>query len=335
MFNSNAIGRLTPQGKVTYFTGAPGTPTPVSPFGITKGPDGNMWFTDYDADAIGRITPDGTITEFSAGITRPTFPTSFDSARVSPREIVTGSDGNLWFTEQNADRIGRITPDGTISEFGAGITPSPNQSLPRHDPYVKAEPWAITKGPDGNVWFTEDQANRIGRITPDGTITEFPIEPPIFDADGDYRYVGPDAITTGPDGNLWYTATFGGPPMEGTNTLAKGAGAIGRITPKGTVTQFSDGITQGDPFFDSSDGTQHPVYAEVQGLAKGPDGNLWFMETNGMARITPSGTITEFDVKGLNTQDNLAMITAGPHGTLWFAGTRSRKIGRITIGCTS
>src|SRR5690242_13241589 len=45
-----------------------------------------------------------------------------------------------------------------ITGFGAGITAG---SLPE----------AITRGADGNLWFTED--NALGRITPSGTVTEF------------------------------------------------------------------------------------------------------------------------------------------------------------------
>ena len=67
------------------------------PFGITAGPDGNLWFIEK-ADKIGRITTAGVITEF-----------------VVPqggqlREIAKGADGNLWFTETNGNRIGRIVP---------------------------------------------------------------------------------------------------------------------------------------------------------------------------------------------------------------------------------
>ncbi len=59
-----------------------------------------------------------------------------------PGGIATGPDGNLWFTERNLDRIGRITPAGVVTEFGTGISPDAN--LRR-----------ITAGPDGNLWFTE------------------------------------------------------------------------------------------------------------------------------------------------------------------------------------
>src|SRR5208337_2211810 len=120
------------------------------PAGITAGPDGNLWFTEFSGDRIGRITPGGTVTEFSTGIT----PNS------DPDEITAGPDGNLWFTEASGDRIGRITPGGTVTEFSAGITPN-------------SEPRGITAGPDGNLWFTEASGDRIGRITPGGTVTEF------------------------------------------------------------------------------------------------------------------------------------------------------------------
>src|SRR5262250_830471 len=42
----------------------PDTVTP-RPEGITRGPDGNLWFAETLADRIGRITPAGVVTQFS------------------------------------------------------------------------------------------------------------------------------------------------------------------------------------------------------------------------------------------------------------------------------
>jgi streptogramin lyase len=36
-------------------------------------------------------------------------------------------------------------------------------------------PNGITMGPDGALWFTETGANKIGRVTTAGVISEFPI----------------------------------------------------------------------------------------------------------------------------------------------------------------
>jgi virginiamycin B lyase len=88
------------------------------PVGITTGPDGHMWFTEFTPGRIRRITTDGALDEFPV----PTL-------RAGPYGIVTGPDGNLWFTEFAGDRIGRITPQGDIREFpfpvpGAALTAS-------------------------------------------------------------------------------------------------------------------------------------------------------------------------------------------------------------------
>src|SRR5262249_39073265 len=82
-------------------------------------------------------------------------------------QIITGPDGNMWFTIRNRASIGRITPKGVITEF-----PLPSQF---------SSPQEIATGPDGNLWFTEEASRgeyRIGRITPNGAITEFPLPDP-------------------------------------------------------------------------------------------------------------------------------------------------------------
>src|SRR5437588_6931221 len=78
-----------------------------------------------------------------------------------------------------------------------------------------------------------------------GTITEFPT--PAGSA-------GPIGITTGPDGNLWFTA--------GTD--------IGRITTGGSATAFPLPTRCG-----------HKFGCEPFGITAGPDGNLWVTEFQG------------------------------------------------------
>jgi virginiamycin B lyase len=72
------------------------------------------------------------------------------TAGTQPVFITAGPDGNLWFTEQNGNEIGRITTTGVITEFAP--------------PTANSVPQGISSGPDGNVWFTEYSANKIGRV---------------------------------------------------------------------------------------------------------------------------------------------------------------------------
>ena len=123
------------------------------------------------------------------------------TANSGPAEIITGPDGNLWFTERNTTNIGRITPAGVITEFPP---PDPG-SLEARD-----EDGGITAGPDGNLWFIEGNSDVFGwgfaRMTPAGVITgRFPIPP-----QGWYHFSPGSALTAGPDGNLWFTEGGGG-----------------------------------------------------------------------------------------------------------------------------
>jgi len=214
-------------------------------------------------------------------------PTSATTRNSVPLAITSGPGGNLWFTDAITNKIGIITPSGSIRRL----------SVPTIDPKQGGIGiGGITSGPDGNLWFTESLANKIGRITPDGAITEFSIPT---------KNCIPGRITNGPDGNLWFTEFQGGPTTD----------KIGRITPTGHITEFV--IPSGGNGPDA--------------ITTGPDGNLWFTEfaTSKIGRITPSGIIREFSIPaGYN---DLGGITRGPDGNLWFTEPARNKVGRMTL----
>jgi streptogramin lyase len=245
-----------------------GISTNSLPDGIAAGPDGNLWFTEFNSSKIGRITPQGVVTEFSL------------AANSGPKGIAAGPDGNLWFTENFSGKIGRITPAGLVTEFSQGIG---------------GAPFRIAAGADGNLWFTENTGGKIGRITVAGVVTEFSL--------GITANSQPSDIAAGPDGNLWFTEIANG-------------GRIGRITPAGVVTEFSQGIT---------------ANSQPSGIAAAPDGNLWFTEnvSNKVGRITPAGVVTEFS-QGITAVSGPFGIVAGPDGNLWFTELNVGQIGRIT-----
>jgi virginiamycin B lyase len=83
-------------GTVTEFP----IPTRGTPFDITAGPDGNLWFTEEIGNAIGHISTSGSFIPGGSGI--PT-------ASSRPEGITSGPDGNLWFTEEGGGKIGRIS----------------------------------------------------------------------------------------------------------------------------------------------------------------------------------------------------------------------------------
>ena len=133
----------------------------------------------------------------------------------------------------------------------------------------------------------------VGAKTFAGTITEFSTTGPSQ----------PQCITSGPDGNVWFTE----------NNTDK----VGRITPGGTIAEFS--VTGG---------------SVPDGITAGPDGNLWFTEVfgNRIGRMTTSGTFVEFAIPTVGSGP--FGITMGADGNLWFTEIAGNKIGRITPGGT-
>jgi streptogramin lyase len=240
----------------------------------------------------------------------------------APFGLTAGSDGNLWFTENWGNQIGRITPAGTLTEFPlpvrgrpVDITTGPDGNLwftlherpqlwsltptgvfTAFDLPAGSVPSDLTAGPDGNLWFTVSRSGRIGRMTPDGAVTEFPLPGTSLAF----------TITAGPDGNVWFASTNASHYH------------IGRITPAGDVLEFPV----------PGPGPGVALVAAPGGLTAGPDGNLWLtaLGDNKIRRLTPAGVFTEFP---LPSGQSAFSITTGPDGNLWFAEGAGR-LGRIT-----
>jgi virginiamycin B lyase len=109
---------------------------------------------------------------------------------------------------------------------------------------------------------------------------------------------GPEGITNGPDGALWFTNAANA--------------SIGRITTSGAVTNFTD-----------------PSIGQPVSITLGPDGALWFVNytKNSIGRITTGGVVTSYLDATISNPDS---IVAGSDGALWFANVTNNSIGRIT-----
>jgi streptogramin lyase len=108
-------------------------------------------------------------------------------------------------------------------------------------PTANSGPVGIAAGPDGALWFTEQNVNQIGRITTAGSVSEFLV--PTANSE-------PFRIAPGPDGAMWFTEIS--------------ANKIGRITTTGSITEFPIPTSEAGPI----------------DITAGPDGALWFTEPN-------------------------------------------------------
>lgn len=166
----NAIARIKPDGTVDEFK----IPTNNSrPIAIVPEPGSNaMWFTEEAGNRIGRIPGDCTST--SCVITE--FPLPMSQSNVILAALTFDADNNLWvqqYVDQNNPTPANPSPAGSdyIVKIDKSIlTASPGDLSKVPITYYKVPTMQtvmhrILQGPDGNIWFTELGANKVGRLS--------------------------------------------------------------------------------------------------------------------------------------------------------------------------
>lgn len=137
--------------------------------GIQVAPDNTIWFAEEYANYIAHYFP-STGRYQTYALPTLTIPDPSNAGKTlslpsAPNDLAFDAHGNLWFTELNADSLGRLdTNTGNIQQYPLSATKSV-QTL---------EPYGVTVDPQGIVWFTEASNNHIGRLDPTtGSISSF------------------------------------------------------------------------------------------------------------------------------------------------------------------
>jgi virginiamycin B lyase len=276
-----------------------------SPHAIASGPDGALWFTEFEGNKIGRITTAGKISE-----------TPVKTPAATPFVIAAGPDGALWFTENAASKIGRITTAKAVTEYKIKTTAS--------------APNGIAAGTDKtSMWFVEGAGNNVGQIsTSTKAITEYPI--PTANA-------GAYTIAPGPGGLMYFTEYYANQiaSVDKTGLFKTGTPKVADASPLGIVSDGSTvwftenciaAIGRNHPFasYPTKTAASFPNF-----ITLGPDGALWFTEGNAgkIGRITTAGAVTEFTIP--TAASGPFGIATGPDGSIWFTESYTNKIGRL------
>ena len=312
------------------------------PNGITAGPDGNLWVVNGGTDSLIKMSPSGVILATYQLPSKQPRPTGS-----GPESLKIGPDRAIWFVEDSASMIGRISTTGSLQEIQLPQPAPCGNGAPLTDSWF---PDSLTVGPDGNIWFA-GRCDVIGRVLTAAphTVTLFPIPGGIVFGG---NQINPNSIVVGQDGLLWFT--------EGQFS------AIGRIDTAGV---FSSAISLPFEFpanlivdksgvlwasgFNVTVGNGNlvarisvnggvrvfPVRTGPCGMAFDPDGNLWASTCDDFVyRLTPAtGVITTVPMPsgcggGCSTTDS---ITRGPSSdpmTMWFTEISNGAVARIDLG---
>ena len=253
----------------------------------------------------------------------------------SPADIAFDAKGNLWFTEINGNKIGKLVPSEAENGTTKGIT---EYALPVPD----SKPHNIIVAQSGIVWFTE-MAGRLGRLEPEtGNIKEYNTPTPNSELHG---------LLEDEDGNIWFLEFDSSnavrfDPVSGKMRVFP----LGKGHPHALV-KDDDKIwyTMGGKFwmgqFFNKLGSLNiktgktleiavpPMKSVPHAMVRAGDGTIWFSQlfANKIARIifTKGGSIS-FQEFNLGKK-------VGPHGIasdearklIWFTANRMDSIGRL------
>lgn len=306
---------------IEYPTQAPTT----SPNAIGLDSSGNVWFTLGNVSSLAELTPsNGTVHEYhvpgikngammSWGLaideaTSTIWFSDFSSNSIwsfgmadhvfvqhklntpgaLPFEVTIDRNQNVWFTEDEGNKIGEITSNGTLNEYPVAI--------------AAATPAGITVSPNGTVWFTMPDANSIGSFA-DGVFTY-------------YNFTGvasqPVGISMDLSGNLWMTQ--------------HGVSFISEFNP---ATHYFMTISTSNNSLDDS----LPYFCYVDS-----GGDVWINEHYGNAEaefLPKNDTLLEYFIpSAIVDAGNISYMltsTVTPAGVPWYTEFETGKIGTLNI----
>ncbi len=107
------------------------------PYGITIGPDGNLWYVEEAVDKVAKISTDLSTThlDYATGVTSS-----------DPRFIAADSS-SLWVTDYGGKKLLQVATNGTVTQHSFPSTRSPND-----------KPVFVAVASNGHVWVTAPEA---------------------------------------------------------------------------------------------------------------------------------------------------------------------------------
>ncbi len=200
--------------------GGPATRAQINnPFGIVRGPDGDIYFCEYTGQRIRKITRDGKIHTIGGngktGYTGDGGP-ALDATLNKPHEIRFDRSGDLYLTDMSNHAIRKIDMKTGIISTVAGTGKSGHSG--DGGPATKAclnKPHSLQFGPDGHLYICDIGNHVIRRVNmKTGIITRFagtgkagptPDKSPIAGT----PLKGPRTIDFDAQGNLWLATREG------------------------------------------------------------------------------------------------------------------------------
>ncbi|MBL9176061.1 MAG: hypothetical protein JNL10_21135 [Verrucomicrobiales bacterium] len=261
-----------------------------NPFGVLRGPDGAVWFAEYEGQRICRIAPDGTL-QVRVGTGKTGYSGDGGPATAAtlrqPHEIRFDAAGNLFISDMANHAIRRVDARTGIITTVAG-TGKPGYSGDG-GPASQAQlnnPISIQFAPDGDLFVCDIGNHVLRRVNPrTGIISTFvgtgrPGPTPEGSPISGTPLNGPRSLDFDAQGNLWLVTREGNQVFR----FDLAAGRIHHVAGTG-----AKGFTgNGGP-------ATQATLSGPKGIAVAPNGDVYLADTesHSIRRIDPkTGVLT-------------------------------------------
>ncbi len=319
---NNTIRKITPEGVVSLYAGAPGVAANID--GVTSGApefgtatqaavdsSGNLYVADTSNHTIRKVTAAGVVTTLAgtAGASGTTNNTGSAARFNSPTGIVVLANGNMLVADKGNNLIRKVTSAGVVTTFAGN---GDAQSIDATGASASFnEPYGLARDAAGNVYVAEKGSHLVRKITSAAVVTTI---------------AGSAGVSGTADGSSISTARFNSPTgvvVDSSNNIYiadEANNAIRKIADAGLVSSLhasfaatgmsSDVDSNGNVYYASGHAIYKLTTAGVLSVYAGSVGTSGFVNAQGTsARFnSPQGVVVDDD-------DNL-YVTDGGNGAI-------------------
>lgn len=322
---NNRIQVFSPEGAYLdqFGTAGGGDGQLDAPQGIDVGPEGNVWIADTANDRLQRWQiPRLALRHSSIYLSSVAEGGSGGGQLEHPGDVALDSEGNIWVTDEQNNRIEEFDEAGEFIEvFGKHVNESAVQAggseseknlcTAASGNTCQAGEWGSGDGnlsrptslaidAEGDIWVADAANNRLERFAPDGKyLSKFGSE-----GSGKGQFLEPEGIAIDPHGNIWVSDTYNGRLQEFDE-----AGKFIRVA--------------------GSYGFEPGQIGEPTGIEIGPWGHVWVADwlADRVVEFDENGKfIRQFGTEGMaNGQfERPDGLTIDDRGQLWVADESDR-----------
>ncbi len=324
-------------GGVTEFA----LPAPLrEPNAPTVAPDGSVWFAEQSVAGLAHFYPDNrTLVEYAwpYGYPAPPSPGGVCGDKTSVWGLALWN-GKVWASDTTGNQL--VSLDPSSGKLAATKVPT-NGSFP----------YTLTPGPNNTLWVTELFASKIGELSSNGTLREYPL-PGGIDATpsqliftnsttGYYADVGRGLNGGGVysfNPNHFSPTLVGGQKLTEPSSLTIGSGALWVALHGSSSVGSYNFTTKAWSYYPTTpvpwNTTTLPYFVNAD------DSSVWVNEHfgNRMARIVPAtNSITEYSEANRSVNGSLignALTFAVGGGRAWFAELTGNVLGYVDASYT-